>query len=275
MTRNNKYLCASITVLAMMMAHSAFAGDNNGPQSGGDSSALAAQGQGQLQGQAQGQGQGQAQAAIAAQGQTQGNVGINGQQQGIDRSGNSTVTASGNSNNRNDLTNIGVQGQTTDASSRNANINGALNEGNNSAQEASNTTSVDASDHSSYTEAVQRRAPVSTAYAAPTMIGGGVCAYSPLSFGGQAVAAGGSIAFTKIDKGCDSRAMADIFSRMGQQEFACELLLSNKSARKVADRTGFSCSGITARANFDAVIASPDTPLIAQPLEQAPKQPRG
>lgn len=89
------------------------------------------------------------------------------------------------------------------------------------AQTATNTVTVEG-DH--YEAA---KPAVNTAYAAPLSIGGGVCAYTPLSAGVSLRVFSGSVSGAVIDQGCERRANADVLARLGYQEQAVALLMQN------------------------------------------------
>lgn len=98
-----------------------------------------------------------------------------------------------------------------------------------------NSVAVDgnnASQTTVYNEAVQHHAPVNTAYAAPTIVGGGVCAYTPLSAGLSLRIFSASGSGAVIDKGCENRANADVLARLGYVEQAAALLMQNEAVQQ-------------------------------------------
>ncbi len=150
-----------------------------------------------------------------AQGQQQGQqqANLQGQQQGILGSGNSSsrsgVTGSGNSN-------VDVAGNNSQLTNNAGDVN----------------VQVDG-DTINYQAA---KIPVSSAYAAPSVVGGGVCAYTPFSAGVQFLKFGGSAQGAIIDEGCEDRANADVLARLGLRQEAV-VLLSNNPRVAAAVRT--------------------------------------
>jgi len=155
---------------------------------------------------------------------------------------NNSVTKIGSDNQTNTVltnttdvnTNANIQGQAQDShneqsqlsvsnvsdSGNSANSNTQTNEGNNADQ-----TMV-------YNEAKAPKPAVNTAYAAPAVVGGGVCAYTPFSGGLTLRIVSGSATGAIIDKGCESRANADVLARLGYTQEAVALLMQNEAVAK-------------------------------------------
>lgn len=168
-------------------------------------------------------------------------TGINGQQQTVRDSGNSSSSSGSSSNS--DVTNSGNSANMVATNISVAPVgsgNSTTVGGQTASNAASNTVNV-AGD--TYISEAQKRAPVASAYAAPLAIGGGVCAYTPVSGAGQFVSFGLSGSGAKIDKGCETRATADMFARMGLNYEACLIMVSQPAAvraglkAEVCDRT--------------------------------------
>lgn len=140
------------------------------------------------------------------------NHNLQGQLQGQQQSSSSGVSGSGNSTNEIGVSTIGT-GNVTEVGGQTAE------------NTASNTVNVGGDVHEA-----QRRNPVASAYAAPLAIGGGVCAYTPVSGAGQFVSFGLSGSAAKIDKGCETRATADMFARLGMGYEACLIMVSQPAA---------------------------------------------
>lgn len=152
------------------------------------------------------QGQGQDQDQKQQQGQLQG------QQQQVRDSGNSSsysnVSGSGNS--------------TVDVDGNNAQLTN--NAGDVNVKVEGDTVTYEAA-----------KIPVSSAYAAPSVVGGGVCAYTPFSAGVQFLKFGGSAQGAIIDQGCEDRANADVLARLGLRQEAVALLAMNARVAKAMD----------------------------------------
>ena len=138
------------------------------------------------------------------QGQHQSNFGVNGQHQSTDSSAYSGDVTSANTN--------------TLSTSSQGGASSANNAGN------AQTVNVDASTHN------RRNTPMS--YAAPLSIGGGVCAYSPVSGGMSLPGFSGSASVGKIDASCEIRAFADVLSRLGRLDVAITLLQQDERVAK-------------------------------------------
>lgn len=123
----------------------------------------------------------------------------------------SGVDHSGNSSNDNRSAASANDSSTHSAAANNANNNGG------------NTLNVD----QNYEAADIPKPAVNTAYAAPAVIGGGVCAYTPFSAGLSFRVFSGSASGAKIDDGCERRANADTLARMGYLREATALLMHN------------------------------------------------
>jgi hypothetical protein len=143
---------------------------------------------------------------------------------------NSTANNANNKNSQgqNQSQAVTNSGNTSVASSQSTNV-----AGNNASQTVGGQTS---SNSVSITNAAQKRAPVNTAYAPPTAIGGGVCAYTPAAAGASLIGFSVSGSASIIDKGCEARANADVLARLGYVKQATALLLQNDSVRKAFER---------------------------------------
>lgn len=168
-------------------------------------------------------------------GQDQGQGQLQGQQQGIVGSGNSSSSSGSSSSSDQDQTQgqsqsndvRNAQGQTQSAASDQRQQQGI--DSSISAVGAGNTTDVTV-EGDTVTYEAQKRTPVASAYSAPLSIGGGVCAYTPVSGAGQFVSFGLSGSAAKIDEGCERRATADVFARIGMTFEACQIMASAKYA---------------------------------------------
>lgn len=116
----------------------------------------------------------------------------------------------------------------------------SANSGSSSAS-VSGMTTGDSSATLTFHEAAIPQPAANTAYAPPYAIGGGVCAYTPVSLGFMARAFGLSGGGAVIDKGCERRANADMLARLGHNDLACALLMNNREVADTAKRTGFHC----------------------------------
>lgn len=125
------------------------------------------------------------------------------QTQSVDNSGNSTNT---NNNRTGDVTGNTLSGTNTASQNANNDVN----------------VKVDGDTY------IAPKPAVATAYAAPTVIGGGVCAYTPASGSVTTRVVGLSGSGAKIDKGCQNRANADILARLGYVRQAAALLMQDK-----------------------------------------------
>jgi hypothetical protein len=186
-----------------------------------------------VNGQDQGQQQGQ------LQGQQQSNVGINGQQQS---------TSSGASSDQDQAQSLVDQSSHSASASTGASTSSASGNG------AGQTTTL------TQVYEAQKRAPVASAYAAPVAIGGGVCAYTPASGAFQAVSFGLSGGGAKIDKGCERRANADMFARLGMTKMSCELLMNNAEVAATARRIGMVCTDMPVAVLEPTPVLAPAAP---------------
>lgn len=107
-----------------------------------------------------------------------------------------------------------------------------------------------------YEEATKRAA--ASAYAAPLAIGGGVCAYTPASLALQLPGFGGSGSGARIDQGCETRATADMFARMGMSYEACLIMVSQPAAV----RAGIKADACTPK---PPIVVYRDAPAVAPP----------
>ncbi len=160
----------------------------------------------QQQGQLQGQNQGQQQAAVA----------------GVLGSGNSAVTASGNSANFN--------ANTAGSSSR----SGASSDNQNS---VANTVNV-GGDSTVYE---QRRIPVSTAYA-PALTSGIDTCLGSLSGGAQTGVFGLSFGGTKADRTCEAIKLGREAAAMGMPDVQCQILAQDERFARALASANRSCA---------------------------------
>lgn len=186
-------------------AYAAGNSNNNGPTKGGDTTVTNANAN--VNHNAGGTGIGVGHGGSAKQGQAQGQLQGQSQTASSDQSQGQIQSLDAHNS---------IYGNTTTASS--------------AGQQASQTVTV-AGDEA------QRRNPVSTAYAAPLTVGGGVCAYTPVSGSGQFVSFGLSGSGAKIDKGCERRATADMFARMGMKREACLIMMRDPQAAFLGEKT--------------------------------------
>jgi hypothetical protein len=173
------------------------------------------------------------------QGQQQSNVGINGQQQS---------TSSGASSDQDQAQSLVDQSSHSASASTGSSTSSA--NGNGAGQTTTFTQNYEAA----------KRAPVSSAYAAPVAISGGVCAYTPASGAFQSVSFGLSGGGAKIDKGCERRANADMFARLGMTKMSCELLMNNAEVAATARRIGMVCTDMPVAFVEPAPVLAPAAP---------------
>ncbi len=156
--------------------------------------------------QRQGQDQGQLQGQLQGQNQTSSSTSGAYQTQSVDNSGNSN-NSNTNTNRTGDVTGNSLTGTNTASQSANNDVN----------------VKVDGDTY------IAPKPVVSTAYAAPAVIGGGVCAYTPASGSISTRVLGISGSGAKIDPGCQNRANADILARLGYVRQAAALLMQDKN----------------------------------------------
>lgn len=188
------------------------------------------------------------------------NTNLNGQGQFIAGSGNSSSSSGSSSSSDQTQAQTLTDASTHTVTSANTATTGASTSGATSSSAGQTASYVDNSVYEA-----QKRNPVASAYAAPLSIGGGVCAYTPVSASGQFVTFGLSGSAAKIDQGCETRATADMFARMGMGYEACLIMVSQGPALR-AGLTTESCVRPAPVAYVVTPPAEPKPPVTMLPI---------
>lgn len=203
---------------------------------------------------------------------------VNGQQQGqianSDQDQRQSSSTSTSTNQSQALSDSSVHTQSTTASTG-ASTSSAS--GNGAGQTTTFTQNYEAADIP--------KPSVNTAYAAPSVVGGGVCAYTPFSAGLSLRIVSGSASGAIIDKGCESRANADVLARLGYTAQAVALLMQNEAVAQ-AFRTVGDAPAKTAELGFPKPVEQASNTLLPTmpsdpvkgtmlPIPDSPKKPRG